>query len=420
MLRKKILAAFLASFLFWSCSSGDSVQNAGTEIGNPMVSMSARFSLAPGEAYFDFLGKVIAMNVDSVQWQKVSFNLKRVSYFGSYYYYIPIDASVGTILWPKNEEDPSVQIDLLNGDSLEVNFQNINIPSRSYLKEVGLLLDLSKQEFVSHYIPLDAQVKIILPDSLTLRLRYHHAQIINDLSRSSEEESPKYDLSVLFHPETWLKTVDFSNVEVEENQEIIISETSNADLLDSLVAYFPKAFNATRYQMIVGGEEKAWEIQDWAVKQFDKPNGERVKNGDFKEFGNSWVFLTQLDGVADTMVNDNKVKISVHEPGTHDYSVQWMQEDIEIVQGRCYELSFEAWSDVEQTNILTRLGRYMAPYDNLDHGNMNFRIHLQTTPTKHSLQLCAKETTPFGRLEFNLGLWKRTVWLRNISLVQLP
>ena len=394
-----------------SCSHHDSPQ-AGIEVGNPNLSFSADFAIAAGDPTYLARTGMLAMAPEEMTWTQLSLPLEQVRYFGSYYYYMPTDPLAGQVLWPTSGADSLDTINILSGDSLQANFDDIDIPSRSYLKEIVLYFNLSGWKFKSNWCPSGGSctpVEITMPDELQISVRYHHSQLERDSG------SVRVRLPVRFHPKAWIAGLDLSTAIPGHDGIIHIKPSFN----DVLLGNFARSFNGWGYGVTYQGVKRPDGVLPGALAAFDHDSSNRVANGTFTERGKDWIFLTQEYGLADTSYADSAVRVHVVEGGKRDYSVQLMQEDIELVQGRYYRLRFTAWTDSVPTFLVARIGRYHAPYDNLDVSKQDFLQELTKTPTVYEVEIQAKESTPFGRLEFNLGSWTRNVWIKDVSVVRV-
>jgi len=407
------LATGLSALALVSCfGSGD---HAGIEVGNPTLTVSAEFELADGDPTYVPLAKtsLVAVASSEVSWQSLGLPLREVRYYASYYYYLPTDPAEGSQLWPENGDDTLLAMNVLKGDTLVANFANMDIPSRSYLKEVGLNFHLSQWTFDGTWCASAStcrKIRIQFPDSSEVDVRFHHSQLVQEL------DTGKLRLPVLFHPQVLLSNIDL----------VALSDSLPTDSVlliqgdSSLVRDFARSFSGLSYSYHIGAVDSGSGILPAALAAYDIPGVDRVLNGNFALQGADWIFLTQAGGAADTSFEPGSVRFDVTKGGTEDYSIQWMQEDIELIKNRWYLLRFTASSSDDSTFLLARVGRYHAPYDNLDTGNEDWLVQLGPTEKTVEYEFSAKETTPFGRLEFNLGNFdSRKVWIKDVSLIQL-
>lgn len=152
-------------------------------------------------------------------------------------------------------------------------------------------------------------------------------------------------------------------------------------------------------------------------------NGNYIINGDFsvnEELmdDKDWVFLTALGGEAGAEIRNNEIAVTTENEGTVDYSVQLVQPNLPMKQGRVYQLTFDAYADTDRT---MKVG-VSAP-------DRSFRRYLEDTVVNLTPE---KQTYTFeftmtdsddanGRLEFNMGAAGSTAGIRisNVSLKKI-
>lgn len=411
ILVKSFFLALAISVLF-SCSGSTNKDSnrSGIEVGNPNITVSAEFQLVEGIPSYENSGSLskVALESEDVHWLDLNLPLQEVRYYASYYYYMPTDPKEGARLWPPQGTDTLLQMDVLAGDTLVADFQNMDIPSRSYLKEVGLQFNLSKWALQAKWC-MDTQkckpIVLRFPDSLYIDIRYHHSQ----MERNADSLLAR--LPVHFHPQVLISPIDIAQVSTEDTIRI------EAD--SAMIETFCQAFNGLRYFYRRGTWQSPGNLLIAAAAQFDSIGKETLLNGSFSERGKHWIFLTQEGGRADTSFENGTVKIASEKGGNKDFAIQWMQEDIELIQNRWYRIRFTAWADRPATVLMARIGRFHAPYDNLDQGNEDYLAALSTEPKTFEWEFMAKETNLFGRLEFNAGLFDRDLWIKDVSLTQV-
>lgn len=152
-------------------------------------------------------------------------------------------------------------------------------------------------------------------------------------------------------------------------------------------------------------------------------NGNYIINGDFSvneelTDDKDWVFLTALGGEAGAEIRNNEIAVTTENEGTVDYSVQLVQPNLPMKQGRVYQLTFDAYADTDRT---MKVG-VSAP-------DRSFRRYLEDTVVNLTPE---KQTYTFeftmtdsddanGRLEFNMGAAGSTAGIRisNVSLKKI-
>lgn len=415
-----ILEIAVIVLILGACDGGE--RQAGIEVGNPVVTMSAQFQLAEGNPEPLHLLKRSSSNRYSVSlandemfWEQLLFPLQEVRYYGSFYFYNPGDPEEGLRLWPELAQDTLLLLDILDGDTLVADFEQMDIPSRSYLKQVELILNMSHWQFKGQWcseLQSCRHVRITLPDSLTYKIQYHHSQLLQ------QESTGNFELPVNFYPEIWLSQLSMNDQICPDKDSCILEPGRQDSVLNLLIHSFAQSFNSLSYILVQGQDTLETVFQQHAVNALDQIGVERVVNGNFHERGLHWTFLNQFGGRADTLFTNDTMTFDITKEGTEVYSVQFLQEDIELVEGRTYHLTFKAWAD-SATPIIARVGRFHTPYDNLDVDDQDFRVILGFEPKEWIYPFVAKETTPFGRLEFNLGGYQRQVKLSHVRLVQM-
>lgn len=152
-------------------------------------------------------------------------------------------------------------------------------------------------------------------------------------------------------------------------------------------------------------------------------NGNYIINGDFSvneelTDDKDWVFLTALGGEAGAEIRNNEIAVTTENEGTVDYSVQLVQPNLPMKQGRVYQLTFDAYADTDRT---MKVG-VSAP-------DRSFRRYLEDTvvnltPEKqtHTFEFTMTDSDDAnGRLEFNMGAAGSTAGIRisNVSLKKI-
>lgn len=132
---------------------------------------------------------------------------------------------------------------------------------------------------------------------------------------------------------------------------------------------------------------------------------------------NSKFWTLYQNGGAFTLSNDatqgNALKTVISDGGTLSYAIQVRQDGINIVQGRKYEVSFDAWASQNRT-LMVKVGggqdRGWAAYS----GEKTLDVGTTRTRKSFTFDMTAV-TDAAARLEFNLGnQGANTVWLDNV------
>lgn len=138
-----------------------------------------------------------------------------------------------------------------------------------------------------------------------------------------------------------------------------------------------------------------------------------------EEFSNTWnlVALNEFGGKANVSIediNNNKfAKIDISNIGTQTYSVQLIQYAT-LVKGRSYKLSYDAKSDSNREVSIKLSGgadRGWSTYSDVYADKLSSEVkHYEHTFTM------GQESDIKARLEFNLGLSNKPVWIGNVKL----
>jgi hypothetical protein len=138
--------------------------------------------------------------------------------------------------------------------------------------------------------------------------------------------------------------------------------------------------------------------------------GNIVTNGDFENGSDSW-----LEGVDDntsapveTVGGNTYYSVDVTSAGDA-YAVNLSQK-VEIIEGKTYTLTFDAWSNVDRT-ILAGIGLSKAPWDNTAES-----LSISPTRTTYTLTHVATFGATDARVLFDLGAEIGTVNIDDVSL----
>lgn len=150
--------------------------------------------------------------------------------------------------------------------------------------------------------------------------------------------------------------------------------------------------------------------------RFVIPGENYVRNGNFSQGGQSWIHQN-FEGAQSTFsVEDGIAHIAISEAGTEDWHIQFIQENLPLINGRKYRLIFEAWADAD---------RVINPRIERNGGNWENYSKLGAVLIKSSRMLFEHEFTMdfqtdyHARLNFNLGTSDADVYLDNISLIEV-
>lgn len=150
--------------------------------------------------------------------------------------------------------------------------------------------------------------------------------------------------------------------------------------------------------------------------------GEMIKNGDFLD-STDWVFNAYSPVKAKGGIQDEQYVISVDTAGTEHWQAQLEQRNLTIATGKTYKLQFDAYASLAR-DVYINLGEQDSPYRSAIGGPQlcqigtkkePYIIHLYIDPAIIESDFKLSEV----RLEFNCGNGSGTVYLDNVSLIEI-
>jgi len=149
-------------------------------------------------------------------------------------------------------------------------------------------------------------------------------------------------------------------------------------------------------------------------------NSNLVYNGDFeKSIGNNWIF--QVWGGEATVVRDMtaagggaaSAHISVSEPAAEDWHISFWQQDIDLVGGDNYTLSFYARAS-EPLSFRVIIQNQVEPFEGFAEA---VEIFVESSWQEFSLPFTASHNSQGeAKVVFALGNTQADIWLDNIVL----
>ena len=405
----------------WTVGCSDADTTAGIEIGNPEVAhnigLTADFSIDYSDAKQISLAKAAAAD-ENIVIDTFRLTLTEVRSYCSFYAGMSVDLESGLILWPY-EEDPAavLPISFTDGDVVKEAFENINLQTEGRLKEIGVAFEVGKKKgYDAIYGRIRKNGKSVpfeykLSDIQLFLLRYHYSQI--------DVQDSVVNLSVAFRVHRFVDGLKLDLAKVGEDGVIHFSKSENVELWKSLNERFIPSFQALRYEYSdASGKTIIDYVDDIWEELSGKKNKNLVSNGNFDEGSLDWILHTQLNGAADTSIvkedKSNVMKVHVSKGGEYSYSVQLLHENISVVAGAKYKISFTIWSDVEG-QITARLGTYIRYETN------GFQEHVKVGTKKRTIEyeFTPEVTDPFARLDLNLGKGGRTFWIKDVQILRI-
>ena len=423
---KSIIGCCLCAIVLIGCS--DSKDAAGIEIGNPALAnedtivkppvalaLTADFSVD----YDDV--KVLAKGAakdEPVLLDSFSMALTQVRSYSSYYVSINFDAAQGLPLWPEeNATDSVLGVSFTEGSAVDDAFSNINLKDEGYLKEIGVCFRPEKANAAirgkilvkDEYVPFEYSLSAI--QNMTLRYHFSQVEWVSD---------SLVNLSVVFHVRYFVDGIDLASATVADDGIIHFNASENAALWNKLNQKFIPSFRPLRFEYTDAqgnrAEDYVKDIWEGIVGEMSKNT---IQNGDFSKGMDHWVFFTQLNGEATSSIIEEKsgshiLEVNVTNGGNKSYSVQLIQEDVALVEGKKYKCVFTIWSNVEG-KITARIGTYD------DYETVGFQEHpiVKTTGQSFEKEFSPRQSTPFARFELNLGNDVRKFYIKDVMIYRI-
>ncbi len=113
----------------------------------------------------------------------------------------------------------------------------------------------------------------------------------------------------------------------------------------------------------VNGTESGYSNQKSAVVTISDPTSNMVKNGDFSQGIQNWIWETANSANASLEIKDGVFHYIITSGGSTDSDVQLRQKGIPLAQGMQYQFEFDAWSDGSRY-IKAKVGQDVNPWAN--------------------------------------------------------
>lgn len=142
---------------------------------------------------------------------------------------------------------------------------------------------------------------------------------------------------------------------------------------------------------------------------------ELMENGDFSDGKNGWTFSTWSEdnsSEGSAVVENGALKYTVENGGPEAWNVQFFQNNIPLIKGVSYLLTFEAWAESEDS-VNVYLGNHGG------YGNVSGNKGLTTEPQVFTIPFVMDSASdPSARLSFDVGGSNRqgVFYFDNISL----
>ncbi len=184
-------------------------------------------------------------------------------------------------------------------------------------------------------------------------------------------------------------------------------------------------FNKSEFEIdYVRVYQKEW--YDTNVKKPDKAfrnaleDGNLIYNGDFAEEEDlldetNWSFLLFHGGAGSAAIKDGILTITSQEEGTEEYSVQIVQPELPMYQGKNYRLTFDACASSEREMIVCVSAPTAGWIRYLQDTSLTLTTEWKTFTYLFEM---TQKTDNNGRLEFNMGKQGSTeeIYIKNVRI----
>lgn len=414
-LAKLSVSLFLAALL--GCGD-DSNSQAGIEVGNPSIELGARFVVDYSVPEFEFLKTAAKLPGadEPVLITDIGLGLAEVLHYSSFYVPFPSDPLKGLRIWPHvGQADTLLPMVFGPDGQSELILPGWHVNTQGILKEIGFVVrPLGDTATIRGQFRDGSQLvpfEFALTEWQALQLRYHAEQI------EAGDGSVPASIPVRFHVPVWIAGVDFASAVPDKDGVVRIYPTgANALLWNKLDSNFFASFNCLRWSRTDMDSTVHEGYVPTAMDAFDQPGRNWVRDGKFAMADSEWIFIVQFGGTASIDYQaDGVALIEITDGGTEVFSEQLLQENIPIIAGHKYRISFRAKS-TSGSEIVVRIGLYHSPYSGL---SPDFNFGLFDGWGSYSREFTATETNLFGRLEFNIGGYVRNISLTDIKVEQV-
>lgn len=142
-----------------------------------------------------------------------------------------------------------------------------------------------------------------------------------------------------------------------------------------------------------------------------------VFNGGFTQGSKGWAFNT-WGGTAQGSVVDGEYKFDISALGTGNASIQLVQNGIVLQKGKSYEIKFDAYASANRT-LEGNVELDVSPWTSYLPAVQNFDLTTKKTTYSYTFTM-TNETDLNGRISFNAGASKTSLFLDNISIKEVP
>ena len=152
-------------------------------------------------------------------------------------------------------------------------------------------------------------------------------------------------------------------------------------------------------------------------------DGNLIYNGDFSEYDDladeiNWNFILNEGGKGQASIADNMVTITTDDGGKVDYSIQLVQKDLPLYNGKTYQLTFDACAaEARDMNVCVS-----GPTANYIRYMQDTPVNLTTDWVTYTYEFeMSEDNDNNGRIEFNMGCSSSNadVFIKNVRIEEL-
>ncbi len=152
-------------------------------------------------------------------------------------------------------------------------------------------------------------------------------------------------------------------------------------------------------------------------------DGNLIYNGDFSEYDDltdeiNWNFILNEGGKGQAAITDNTITITTDDGSKVDYSIQLVQKDLPLYNGKTYQLTFDACAaEARDMNVCVS-----GPTANYIRYMQDTQVTLTTDWATYTYEFEMSEADDNnGRIEFNMGCASSNadVFIKNVRIEEL-
>jgi len=182
---------------------------------------------------------------------------------------------------------------------------------------------------------------------------------------------------------------------------------------------FNNFVNGERYFFRVTAVDKKGEESDYSNEEnilinIDKSGENLITNGNFSDTLNHWNFGTEPSAQATLSFPNQTCHFKIDQGGSSLNDIQLRQNNITLIHGETYIISFDAWADESRT-MEVKVGKDNSPW--INYGKYGMSYVTNNIKHFHYPFVMEDQTDENSRIEINVGLHDADVTIDNVTLV---